>query len=141
MVPVLSPEQVRQVCRCVQQQAALHLRTMSLADIMRVIDQAIARLLDPTDPARQPAAFAPERATPYFGYGYQFWLHPLKSRSFAMQGVHGQSVYVQPESGIVMVQTAVYAGASGALDPLAYAERSAFWMGVLQSLGGLTSRH
>ena len=53
MVPVLSPEQVRQVCRCVQQQAALHLRTMSLADIMRVIDQAVARLLDPTDPARQ----------------------------------------------------------------------------------------
>jgi hypothetical protein len=52
-VPVLSPEQVRQVCRRVQQQAALHLRTMSLADIMRVIDQAVARLLDPTDPARQ----------------------------------------------------------------------------------------
>ena len=97
-------------------------------------------LLDATDPARQPPAFAPERATPFFGYGYQFWLHPLKSRTFAMQGVHGQAVYVQPESGIVMVHTAVYAGASGALDPLAYAERNAFWIGVLDTLGGQTRR-
>jgi len=97
-------------------------------------------LLDATDANRQPGAFAPGRATPYFGYGYQFWLHPLRSRSFAMQGVHGQAVFVQPESGIVMVQTAVYAGASGQLDPSAYMERTAFWMGVLNSLGGKTSR-
>ncbi|MGH6753959.1 MAG: serine hydrolase domain-containing protein, partial [Bradyrhizobium sp.] len=31
-------------------------------------------LLDATDWHRQPAAFAPGTATPYFGYGYQFWL-------------------------------------------------------------------
>lgn len=66
-------------------------------------------LREATDVARQPAAFAPYKATPYFGYGYQFWLHPLKERSFAFQGVHGQSVFVQPATGIVMVQTAVYA--------------------------------
>ena len=98
-------------------------------------------LLEATDAARQPPAFAPQRATPYFGYGYQFWLHPLHSRSFAMQGVHGQAVFVQPESGIVMVQTAVYEGASRVLDPLAYAERTALWMGVLEALGGLTRRY
>lgn len=98
-------------------------------------------LLDATDPSRQPEAFAPGRATPYFGYGYQFWLHPLHSRSFALQGVHGQSVFVQPESGIVMVQTAVYAGANGLQDPAAYSERSSLWMGVLHSLGGKTARH
>ncbi len=105
--------------------------------------QIVARdyLLAATDPARQPAAFAPLRATPYFGYGYQFWLHPLRERSFAMQGVYGQAVFVQPASGIVMVQTAVYASASGAQDPEPYAERAAFWLGVLQSLGGNTQRY
>lgn len=98
-------------------------------------------LLDATDPARQPAAFRPYRATPGVGYGYQFWLLPQKERSFGLQGVHGQTVFVQPATGIVMVQTAVYAGASGALDPDAYAERASFWQGVLQSLGGDTSRY
>jgi CubicO group peptidase (beta-lactamase class C family) len=94
-----------------------------------------------TEIAAQPAAFAPYKATPYFGYGYQFWLHPLKERSFAFQGVHGQSIFVQPATGIVMVQTAVYAQASGQQDPEPYAERTAFWMGVLQSLGGRTERY
>ena len=98
-------------------------------------------LRDATDVSRQPAAFAPYKATPYFGYGYQFWLHPLKERSFAFQGVHGQSVFVQPATGIVMVQTAVYAQASGYQDPEPYAERTAFWMGVLKSLGGDTERY
>jgi CubicO group peptidase (beta-lactamase class C family) len=98
-------------------------------------------LREATDIAKQPAAFAPYKATPYFGYGYQFWLHPLKERSFAFQGVHGQAVFVQPATGIVMVQTAVYAQASGVQDPEPYAERSALWLGVLQSLGGRTERY
>ena len=58
-----------------------------------------------------------------------------------VQGIHGQTVFVQPASGIVMVQTAVYAGASGALDPDPHAERASFWLGVLQSLGGNTDRY
>ena len=94
-----------------------------------------------TEIAAQPAAFAPYKATPYFGYGFQFWLHPLRERSFAFQGIHGQSIFVQPATGIVMVQTAVYAQASGAQDPESYAERTAFWMGVLESLGGRTERY
>ena len=98
-------------------------------------------LREATDIARQPAAFAPYKATPYFGYGYQFWLQPLKERSFAFQGVHGQAVFVQPATGIVMVQTAVYAQASGAQDPEPYAERAALWLGVLQTLGGRTERY
>ncbi len=98
-------------------------------------------LREATEIGRQPSAFAPYKATPFFGYGYQFWLHPLKERSFAMQGVHGQSVFVQPSSGIVMVQTAVYAQASGAQDPEPYAERSALWLGILQSLGGDSTRY
>jgi CubicO group peptidase (beta-lactamase class C family) len=98
-------------------------------------------LREATDIAQQPAAFAPAKATPYFGYGYQFWLHPLKERSFAFQGVHGQAVFVQPATGIVMVQTAVYAQASGSQDPEPYTERAALWLGVLQSLGGRTERY
>ena len=98
-------------------------------------------LRDATEVSRQPPAFAPYKATPYFGYGYQFWLHPLKERSFAFQGVHGQSVFVQPATGIVMVQTAVYAQASGRQDPEPHAERTALWLGVLQSLGGRTERY
>lgn len=95
-------------------------------------------LLDATDPTRQPAPFMPRRATPYAGYGYQFWLMPLRERTFSMQGVYGQAVMVQPSTGIVVVQTAVYAGANGLQDPDAYGERTSFWMGVLNSLGGKT---
>ena len=93
-------------------------------------------LLDATDPARQPQAFKPRKATPYFGYGYQFWLMPLKERTFAMQGIHGQTLYVQPASGVVMVLTSVWEGASGRQNAQPYEERDALWRGVLQSLGG-----
>lgn len=95
-------------------------------------------VLDATDPARQPPAFQPRRATPYYGYGYQFWIAPGRERSFAFQGVHGQAVFVQPSSGIVMVQTAVNEFPSGQQDPLPGQERGAFWRGVLESLGGST---
>jgi CubicO group peptidase (beta-lactamase class C family) len=96
-------------------------------------------LLDATDPARQPEAFKPRKATPYLGYGYQFWLLPMKARAFAMQGIHGQAVYVQPSSGLVMVLTSVWEGASGRQDAQPYEERDALWRGVLQSLGGSTA--
>lgn len=93
-------------------------------------------LLDATDGPRQPPAFRPKRATPYFGYGYQFWLFPMRERTFGLQGVHGQAVFVQPASGIVMVQTAVNDAASAQQDPQPLLERDAFWRGVLKSLGG-----
>lgn len=96
-------------------------------------------LMDATDPARQPAAFKPRKATPYFGYGYQFWLLPLRERTFAMQGIHGQTVYIQPSSGLVMVLTSVWENASGRQDPQPYEERDALWRGVLRSLGGSTA--
>jgi CubicO group peptidase (beta-lactamase class C family) len=100
--------------------------------------QVVAReyLLDATDPARQPDAFKPRKATPYFGYGYQFWLMPMKERTFAMQGIHGQTLYAQPSSGVVMVLTSVWEHASGRQDAVPYEERDAFWRGVLRSLGG-----
>ncbi|HPA17774.1 MAG TPA: serine hydrolase [Verrucomicrobiae bacterium] len=90
-------------------------------------------LLDATDPARQPPAFRPRTATPYHGYGYLFWLFPMRHRTFAMLGIYGQSVFVQPDSGIVMVQTSVNQDPRGTQ---ARAERDALWRGVLESLGG-----
>ncbi len=101
-------------------------------------EQVVPRdyLLDATDPARQPEAFRPRRATAYFGYGYQFWLMPLRERTFALQGIHGQTVYVQPSSGLVMVLTSVWESASGRQDSQPYEERDALWRGVLRSLGG-----
>ena len=96
-------------------------------------------LLDATDPARQPDAFKPRKATPYFGYGYQFWLMPMKERTFAFQGIHGQTLYIQPSTGIVMVLTSVWEQASGRQDPQPYEERDALWRGVLRSLGGSTA--
>ncbi len=90
-------------------------------------------LLEATDPAQQPHAFRPTIATPFFGYGYQFWLLPFAERTFAMIGIYGQFILVQPASGIVIAQTAANRSPT---DPAYAAERYAFWRGVLQSLGG-----
>lgn len=96
-----------------------------------------AYLLEATDPSLQPRAFQPKVATNYLGYGYQTWLLPYKTRTFALQGIHGQTIYVQPSSQIVMVQTAVYNKASGAQDLQPFLLRGALWEGVLKSLGGV----
>ncbi len=115
-------------------------RVESLVDGKLGRTQVLPReyLLDATDPARQPSAFKPRKATPYLGYGYQFWLMPFKERTFAMQGIHGQTLYVQPSAGVVMVLTSVWESASGRQNAQPYEERDALWRGVLQSLGGST---
>lgn len=69
-------------------------------------------LLDATT-APTDSAFAPRRATPYFGYGYQLWLFPGPRRQFAFLGIHGQSIFVDPIARLVMVQTAVQVKATG----------------------------
>lgn len=93
-------------------------------------------LLEATDPARQPPAFRPGVATPGMGYGYQVWLLPLKTRTFLLQGVYGQHILIQPETGIVIVQTSVNDRPSGRQDARPYQLRDAFWRGVVYSLGG-----
>jgi CubicO group peptidase (beta-lactamase class C family) len=49
----------------------------------------------------------PKVAAPYFGYGYQVWLHPDPGRIFALLGLRGQAVFVDPGTKTVMVHTAV----------------------------------
>jgi CubicO group peptidase (beta-lactamase class C family) len=96
-------------------------------------------LLEATDQSRLPRNFRPRAATPFYGYGYQTWIFPMKERTFALQGIHGQVIYVQPATKIVMVQTAVFDRASGRQDPAAWRRNLDLWYGVLQSLGGRIS--
>jgi CubicO group peptidase (beta-lactamase class C family) len=91
-------------------------------------------LLEATDWHRQPDAFAPKRATPYFGYGYQFWTYPGEKRRFALLGIYGQSIFVDPELRLVMVITAAAKNASVAKESLA-AERDAVWRGLIRKYG------
>ena len=91
-------------------------------------------LLDATDWKRMPKAFQPRVATPYHGYGYQFWTFPGERRRFAMVGVYGQSVYVDPELKLVMVQTGANATAEAGSNTLG-ADRDEFWRGVVRFYG------
>ena len=91
-------------------------------------------LREATDWHRQPDAFRPERATPFFGYGYQFWLFPGEKRRFALLGVYGQSIFVDPELKLVMVITAAAKNASVGKESFAR-ERSALWRGIVTKYG------
>lgn len=64
------------------------------------------------DPARPHLAAGNNGS--YFGYGYQTWLFPTPQRRFALLGLHGQAIFVDPELRLVMVQTAAWANNSGA---------------------------
>ena len=91
-------------------------------------------LLEATDWRKQPGAFAPQRATPYFGYGYQFWIFPGAKRRFAMLGVYGQSIFIDPELKLVMVMTGAAKTASVGKEPLGR-ERDAVWRSLINKYG------
>lgn len=96
-------------------------------------------LQDATDWRRQPAAFQPGRATPYFGYGYQFWLFPGQPRRFALLGVYGQMIFVDPQLKLVMVHTAANATARSGQTSLGR-EADALWRGLVMHYGGRWER-
>jgi CubicO group peptidase (beta-lactamase class C family) len=91
-------------------------------------------LLDATDWKRVSEAFRPKRATPYLGYGYQFWIFPGEHRRFAMLGVYGQSIFVDPGLKLVVVQTSANATAQAGESSLGD-ERDRFWRGVVRFYG------
>ena len=101
-------------------------------DRRQIIPQAY--LLDATDWKRVPEAFRPKRATPYLGYGYQFWIFPGEHRRFAMLGVYGQSIFVDPGLKLVMVQTGANATAEAGDSSLGD-DRDRFWRGVVRFYG------
>ncbi|MBI3507464.1 MAG: serine hydrolase [Proteobacteria bacterium] len=81
------------------------------------------------DPRRR--HLAPGTATRYFGYGYQTWIFPGPTRTFALQGVFGQALYVDPANRLVMVHLAARASQR---DP-GGAQTTALWRGVRAALG------
>ncbi len=105
-------------------------------DGMRDGVQVIPRdwLLEMTAQRRHPAAFAPRKATPYFGYGYQTWTFPTEKRRFALLGVYGQSIFVDPELRLALVITAAAHNASVGKESLA-AERNALRRGLVELYG------
>jgi CubicO group peptidase (beta-lactamase class C family) len=91
-------------------------------------------LLMATDASRQREAFKPGRATAFFGYGFQTWLFPTNTRTFALLGIYGQSIFIQPATGIVMVETGAYEHPS---DNYSLRRKLQLWTSVLAANGGL----
>ena len=89
-------------------------------------------LLDATTVKPTNRYLAPGAATPNLGYGYQVWILPGAQRKFALLGIQGQIILVDPASKLVMVHTAVRKNPS---DPAALTEPLALWSAVLQQLG------
>ena len=54
-VPVLSPAQMAALSARVRQASRDHLKTLTVSQIVAIVDQAISRLFDPADPYRQQA--------------------------------------------------------------------------------------
>jgi CubicO group peptidase (beta-lactamase class C family) len=72
----------------------------------------------------------PGVATPFFGYGYQTWIFPGERRMFALLGVRGQTILVDPAHHLVLVQTAVRKQAAEGRTEL-----SNVWEAVLRTVG------
>ncbi|MGI9134789.1 MAG: serine hydrolase domain-containing protein, partial [Rhodoferax sp.] len=97
-------------------------------------------LLQMTDANLQPAAFRPgqmnNKGSSYLGYGLQTWLLPGSHRRFALLGIYGQAIMVDPDLKLVVVHLAAGKDASGdASGSHMGAERDALWRGIVASYG------
>jgi CubicO group peptidase (beta-lactamase class C family) len=75
----------------------------------------------------------PGIAASFFGYGYQTSIFPGERRMFALLGVRGQSIFVDPQSRLVMVHTAVRKQEAAGPGPR---ESTALWAAAVRELGG-----
>jgi len=91
-------------------------------------------MLEATDATRQPDYLKPRKATSFFGYGYQTWLYPYRTRTFQARGLFGQEIIVQPDSKIVVVITSVNRTPDTPSD--IFVERNYFVGAILKALGG-----
>jgi len=72
---------------------------------------------------------APRAVAPSYGYGNQVWLLPGPRRQFALLGIHGQRIFVDPAARLVLVHTAVWVKASA--NPAA-GELRALWHALVE---------
>ena len=79
-----------------------------------------------TPPAKQ---FEPGQSGSLLGYGYQTWIFPGERPMFALLGVRGQTILIDPISRLVMVHTAVRK------QPAGPTEARALWQGLVRALG------
>ena len=91
-------------------------------------------LLEATDWKQHPQAFAPRKATSYYGYGYQVWTFPSQQRRFALLGVYGQAIYVDPAQKLVMVHLAANATAKAGQTSMGR-EMGSLWYGLVTHYG------
>lgn len=88
-------------------------------------------VLDATTP--EAAFLRPGIMRPGYGYGYQTWILSGPRREFALLGIHGQTIFIDPDTKLVLVQTAVRMKASA--DPAAL-ELRALWQALVASFAG-----
>jgi CubicO group peptidase (beta-lactamase class C family) len=79
----------------------------------------------------------PGAATPYYGYGFQFWIFPGERRMFVLRGAQSQYVFVDPASKLVLVQTAVRS--EGPDSENGKSECLALWLALVKQFGGAQS--
>ena len=85
---------------------AMMLANDGLIDGQQIISKQY--LLEATDSELQPNGFKKKQAQYNQGYGYHFWLLPMRERTFAMEGIFGQNIFIQPSSKTIFIQTSVY---------------------------------
>jgi CubicO group peptidase (beta-lactamase class C family) len=88
-------------------------------------------ILEATSVRPEQGHLRPGVATPFFGYGYQTWIFPGERRTFALLGVRGQTILVDPAKRLVLVHTAVRRQASGG----GPSELGTLWRTITSTLG------
>ncbi len=76
---------------------------------------------------------APGKPAPFFGYGYQVWILPGQRRMFTLLGSNGQRIFVDPQSKLILVQTAVMEKST---DRAKDAETIGLWLSLVHHYGG-----
>jgi CubicO group peptidase (beta-lactamase class C family) len=78
-----------------------------------------------------PEEAASRRASAAFDYGYQVWLLNDPKGTFSLRGIRGQAMFIDPESKLVMVQTAARVQPS---DPTNF-ENIVLWRALVEQVG------
>lgn len=89
-------------------------------------------LLDATTVSESDPQLVPGKSTRFFGYGYQVWIFPGARRMFGLLGANGQRIFIDPQSKLILVQTAVM---EKSIDPRVDAETIALWMALVRRFG------